>query len=541
MTEAIGVLIIDDSEDDRALYRRTLAKSRESTYEIAEAEDGETGLARLAEQSPDCVLLDYSLPGRNGVEVLKRLRAKHPFIPVVMLTGQGSETVAVTAMQEGAQNYISKATITPEALQRAIRVAIEHCAMERRIHEQRSSLEIFTRALAHDLKEPVRTIKSFLSVISSHETLTERGQGYFNYIQSAADRMEALIDAVYFYTRLDGGKQELSKEVCDVAAVLKDAKADVSTLIRERKAIVVGDALPHVVANRRQLMQVLQNLLCNAIQHCTEAPLIRVTATEEPDRWLIRVADNGPGIEEAQREKIFEPFKRLAQSNAQGLGLGLAICKRIVELHGEKIWCEAAPDRGAVFVFSLSKDAVAGVATEQAKSTDETPAGVAEREQKALANLLLVDDNEADIELARIMLLEESKLRCNLLTARDAYVAMEILRNNTGEASMVDLLLLDINMPGMDGFELLEAMRAVESLRDVPVLICSTSGYDKDMERAKALGAIGYLAKPAELDKLKPFLERIGRLCLFRDDQGHMLLRAAARTGASTSRGQGSA
>jgi CheY-like chemotaxis protein len=126
MTEAIGVLIIDDSEDDRALYRRTLAKSRESTYEIAEAEDGETGLARLAEQSPDCVLLDYSLPGRNGVEVLKRLRAKHPFIPVVMLTGQGSETVAVTAMQEGAQNYISKATITPEALQRAIRVAIEH-------------------------------------------------------------------------------------------------------------------------------------------------------------------------------------------------------------------------------------------------------------------------------------------------------------------------------------------------------------------------------------------------------------------------------
>lgn len=532
MTEAIGVLIIDDSEDDRALYRRTLAKSGESTYEIAEAEDGETGLARLGERSPDCVLLDYSLPGRNGVEVLKRLRAKHPFIPVVMLTGQGSETVAVTAMQEGAQNYISKATITPEALQRAIRVAIEHCAMERRIHEQRSSLEIFTRALAHDLKEPVRTIKSFLSVISSHETLTERGQGYFNYIQSAADRMEALIDAVYFYTRLDGGKQELSKEVCDVAAVLKDAKADVSTLMREREAVVVGDGLPHVVANRRQLMQVLQNLLCNAIQHCAEAPIIRVTATEEPDRWLIRVTDNGPGIEEAQREKIFEPFKRLAQPNVQGLGLGLAICKRIVELHGGKIWCEAAPDRGAVFVFSLSKDAVA--AAKQAKSTVETSSGGAEREQNPLANLLLVDDNEADIELARIMLLEESKLRCNLLTARDAYVAMEILRNNAGESSMVDLLLLDINMPGMDGFELLEEMRASEVLRDVPVLICSTSGYDKDMERAQALGAIGYLAKPAELDKLKPFLEQIGSLRLSRDHQGHKLSRASPTGAAPT-------
>ena len=527
MNESIGVLIIDDSEDDRALYRRTLAKNSEATYEIAEAEDGEAGLARLDDLSPDCVLLDYSLPGRNGVEVLKRLRVKHPFVPVVMLTGQGSETVAVTAMQEGAQNYISKATITPEALQRAIRVAIEHCAMERRIQEQRSSLEIFTRALAHDLKEPVRTIKSFLSVISSHETLTERGQGHFSYIQSAADRMEALIDAVYFYTRLDGQTQQISKEVCEVAAVLREAKADVSTLIRERKAVVVGDALPHVVANRRQLIQVLQNLLCNAIQHCGDAPVIRVTATEEPDHWSIRVTDNGPGIEEAQREKIFEPFRRLAQPNVQGLGLGLAICKRIVELHGGKIWCESAPTKGAAFVFSLPKGAVVDTAGEREYSRHETLAGAAEKDQKTLANLLLVDDNEADIELARIMLLEESNLRCNLLTARDAYVAMEILRNNAGESSMVDLLLLDINMPGMDGFELLEEMRASEALRDVPVLICSTSGYDKDMERAKALGAIGYLAKPAELDKLKPFLERIVRLRLSADDQGHVLSRAA--------------
>lgn len=528
MSEAISVLIIDDSDDDRELYRRTLAKSDGTTYEIAEAGEGESGLARLAEKSPDCILLDYSLPGRNGVEVLKQLRAKHPFIPVVMLTGQGSETVAVTAMQEGAQNYISKATITPEALQRAIRVAIEHCAMQHRIQEQRSSLEIFTRALAHDLKEPVRTIKSFLSVISSQETLSEKGRGYFSYVQSAADRMEALIDAVYFYTRLDGGTQQIGKEMCDVASVLKDAKADISALIRERKAVVVGDGLPHVLANRRQLMQVLQNLVCNAIQHCVDTPLIRVTAAEDADRWLISVTDNGPGIEEAQREKIFEPFKRLAQTSTQGMGLGLAICKRIVEQHGGKIWCDAAPDKGTVFVFSVPKGETSAVPAEQPTVPGEVPVAVEKSASNALANLLLVDDNEADIELARIMLLEEAKLRLNLLTARDAYVAMEILRNNAGEASMVDMLLLDINMPGMDGFELLETMRENESLRDVPVLICSTSGYDKDMERAKSLGAIGYLAKPAELDKLKPFLQRTKRVRLVEDGQGYMLQRIAS-------------
>jgi signal transduction histidine kinase len=528
MSETINLLVIDDSEDDRALYKRTLKKNDDVSYDIAEAEDGEQGLARIEERSPDCILLDYSLPGRNGVEVLRRLRAKHPFVPVVMLTGQGSETVAVTAMQEGAQNYISKATITPEALHRSIKVAIEHCAMEQRIHEQRSSLEIFTRALAHDLKEPVRTIKSFLSVIATHETLSDKGKGYFSYIQSAADRMEALIDAVYFYTRLDGSAQQISKETCDATAVLKDAKADISALIRERRAVIVGDTLPQVTANRRQLMQLLQNLLCNAIQHCTTDPIIRVSAIDEGSNWIFRVADNGPGIDEAQRENIFQPFKRLAQPNAQGLGLGLAICKRIVETHGGKIWCEAGEPNGATFVFTLPKQISSPVTVTISLPDEAALPDIGKQEGAPLANVLLVDDNEADIELTRIMLLEESNLRCNLLTARDAYVAMEILRNTAGAFSMIDVLLLDINMPGMDGFELLEQMRSHEILRNVPVLICSTSQYDKDMERASALGALGYVSKPAELGKLKPFLERMAGVNLLRDEQGPMLLRETA-------------
>jgi signal transduction histidine kinase/DNA-binding response OmpR family regulator len=141
MAEPIKVLIIDDSDDDQLLYRRALTKGADTAYEITGAQDGDAGLARMADVEPDCVLLDYSLPGRNGIEVLKRLRASHPFLPVAMLTGQGNETVAVAAMQEGAQNYISKSSITPETLQRAVCVSIEHCAMQKRIFEQRSALE----------------------------------------------------------------------------------------------------------------------------------------------------------------------------------------------------------------------------------------------------------------------------------------------------------------------------------------------------------------------------------------------------------------
>ncbi|MEJ0060418.1 MAG: HAMP domain-containing sensor histidine kinase [Terricaulis sp.] len=269
-------------------------------------------------------------------------------------------------MQAGSQNYIVKSTITAEEVDRAIQLAISHCAMERRIHEQRLSLEMFTRALAHDLKEPVRTIKSFLAVLLARESFSDEGRRYFDYVHHAADRMAALIDAVYYYTRLDSSAQPAAKEACDVGAVLEEVKLDLTELIRERDAVIESDALPIVSASVTQIRQVLQNLISNAIRHCETDPVIRIKTAERPDCWEIRVSDNGPGISEDLRAKVFDPFTRFAQHKVHGLGMGLAICKRIVETHGGKIWCEAGVPDGATFVFTLPKDAPVAVAAEPA-------------------------------------------------------------------------------------------------------------------------------------------------------------------------------
>src|SRR5687768_10370598 len=112
------ILIIEDSEDDRMLYSRALKKSPDVIYQIREADNGETGLREVEKFSPDCILLDYSLPGHNGIEVLKSIRANHPFMAIVMMTGQGNEAIAVSAIQEGAQDYINKSNITFENLRR---------------------------------------------------------------------------------------------------------------------------------------------------------------------------------------------------------------------------------------------------------------------------------------------------------------------------------------------------------------------------------------------------------------------------------------
>ena len=144
-----------------------------------------------------------------------------------------------------------------------------------------------------------------------------------------------------------------------------------------------------------------------------------------------------------------------------------------------------------------------------------------------LANVLLVDDNEADLKLAQILLGQKAGLRCNFLEAHDAYETMTILRAEAQGKPPVDLVLLDINMPGMDGLELLGRMRADDVLRHVPVVMCTTSISDKDMARAKSLGAVGYLIKPPQMAKLKPMLENLSSLRLREKDNGYILSRAA--------------
>ncbi len=527
MSDRINILVIDDSEDDRMLYRRTLHSIFKENCYLAETDDGDAGLQSLEDQLPACVLLDYSLPGRNGIEVLKRIRSKYPFVPVIMLTGQGNENVAVAAMRHGAQNYISKSSITPETLEHVIRMGIEHCMLQKRIHEQRTSLEVFTRALAHDLKEPARTVRSFVEMLEHYEEFTEKGKLYLQHIQRASDRMLMLIDTVFLYTRLDDPGQ-MARESCDMSKVLQEVKDNIAQLISESGAQITAASMPKLHANPTQMMQLLQNLICNAINHSDNEVKIHIRVSAQADFWQFRVTDNGPGIDSSYLDKIFEPFKRMTQGESQGSGLGLAICKKIVESHGGKIWCESKPGEGTSFIFTLAREMPVS-ADERRLLLEKNTTQISGTNplQKPLANILLVDDSRDDIEMTKFRLLERSQMRCNLLVASDGEEALNTLRAPHGERGPIDLVLLDINMPEMDGFELLERIQKDEQLKHTRVVMCTGSIYDKDMERARALGAVGYITKPIDFLKLKTIIEQSPTLQLSPQDEGFLLTRAA--------------
>ncbi len=392
-------------------------------------------------------------------------------------------------------------------------------AQQARIAAQHESLEVFARALAHDLKEPVRTVRAFSDLIVNYDDPPETKQLYFELIRKASDRMAMLVDTVFQYSQLDDPSR-LTKRPIALDGALAAAIDNLAQLILEREATVTSDPLPEVEAHGAHMMQVLQNLIANALRHGPVGVSIHISAQDESDRIRISVRDNGPGLETHDLERIFRPFKRL-NLNEEGAGLGLATCRKIMALHGGTIWCESRIGEGAIFHFGLPKPASATLPFEL------SPMAAGEANGRRLANVLLVDDREADVELTRVFLQVRDKCEFNLSVARGGQEALEALRQAHKRGDDYDLLLLDINMPGMDGFEMLEQMARDATISRTAVVMCSGSTYDDDLRRASELGAAGYMVKPASLAQLKPMIAAIPSLRFDQAGDSSRLLRAA--------------
>jgi two-component system CheB/CheR fusion protein len=417
-------------------------------------------------------------------------------------------------MREGAQDYITKAAITPEALGRIVRTAIDTSALQKRVQEQRLTVELFNHALAHDLREPVRTVRSFAALICDGGIGDERRDDYMCHIRDAGDRMAMLIDTVSAYTQLDG-ESAPNREVFSLDEAVSAAAANLSALFSERGATVSVDSLPFVTANRVQITQVLQNLMSNAVSHSADP--VRISVQASCDGTLVRVVlrDNGPGIALENQRKIFEPFQRLNRDNHHS-GLGLAITQKIVEAHGGKIGCDSIIGEGSSFHFALP-GALAAVDEPVTVALVAMPALV---ESSMLANVLLVDDSEGEIKLAHLYITAPIGMRCNFLVAHDGKEGLAMIRDQGARNDPVDLILLDINMPVMNGFQMLEAMATDAAYSRIPVVMCSGSTREEDKSRARALGAVAYLIKTVRFEQLEPVIAAIAGVRLTLDEDG---------------------
>jgi signal transduction histidine kinase len=226
------------------------------------------------------------------------------------------------------------------------------------LRKSNEDLSRFAHVASHDLQEPLRTVASYVGLLERRYSSKLEGDSafYLKMIVGGARRMQSQVQDLLRYSRTDADK--LRYESFNLGAVLEEVKDDLAAAIQEKNAEIRSDVLPRLRADRTKLRQVLENLITNALKFRKPdvPPCIEIQATTEANQWLITVTDNGIGFEPEFAERIFVIFQRLhSVGTYPGTGIGLAICKRIIEAHGGRIWATSQPGVGSTFSFTIPK------------------------------------------------------------------------------------------------------------------------------------------------------------------------------------------
>lgn len=234
----------------------------------------------------------------------------------------------------------------------------EIAAQNTRLSASNDELEKFAYVASHDLQEPLRMITGFLTMLHSkyNDKLDAKGREYIHFAVDGATRMRQIIIDILEYSKIDRDQTEL--QVMNLEQVLKNVTRLFSTMIHEKQATITWKNLPEIMGQRAPLHQLFSNLISNAIKYHLPgvAPKVEITVTEHVGKWLFCVSDNGIGIAPEFHEKIFGLFTRLnAKGKYKGSGIGLALCKKIIEKHGGSIWVESSVNQGSNFYFTLAK------------------------------------------------------------------------------------------------------------------------------------------------------------------------------------------
>jgi light-regulated signal transduction histidine kinase (bacteriophytochrome) len=364
----IIILNVEDNEATRYAKSRIL---RRAGYLVKEAESGKAALQMVAEEPPDLVLLDVKLPDLNGFEVCRQIKtnpATASVIVVQMSAAFVEKKDLVRGLEGGADGYLTEpiqseellATIgaflrlrrVEEKLQKA-NTELERQAVElRRSNEE---LQQFAYTASHDLQEPLRMVTSYVQLLAKRYQgkLDAEASEFINYTVEGASRMQALITDLLNYSRVQTKDRFFTMTDCE--EVLARALLLLQVNIEEAQAVVTHDVLPTVRADESQLGQLLQNLISNALKfHGEQPPRVHISAKPDGRQWVFAVQDNGIGIAPQFAERIFVVFQRLhTRREFSGTGIGLAICKKIVERHGGRIWVESELGKGSTFYFTL--------------------------------------------------------------------------------------------------------------------------------------------------------------------------------------------
>jgi signal transduction histidine kinase len=377
------LLIIDDDSIDRQSYLRFLAGDKTSSYIVIEASSALEGARLLAEGPYDCVVLDYRLPGTDGLSLLQSFRESTgptPPSPVVMMTGQGNESIAVEAMKLGIADYLVKDGLSAEAFRRAIKNAVarwrlhvdvaeksrrlEHANME--LKQRAEEMQRLYHVVSHELKTPLTAVREFIALVLdgiAGPLQSEDQKTFLEHALDGCDQIARHVNDLSDSSRLENVKLQLNLAPVRPERIISFALASIRHIALAKGLKLkteITPNLPAVLADEVRLSQILGNLLGNAAKFTPPHGEIALLAQFKPGSTAaieITVSDSGCGIAPEHLDKIFNRLYQVPHAGddlmGSGLGLGLSIARELVELHGGELRVESTLGLGSTFKFDL--------------------------------------------------------------------------------------------------------------------------------------------------------------------------------------------
>jgi signal transduction histidine kinase len=383
------VLVVDDDEMVRYVLNEKLS---EIGYTVTDACDGQSALELFLDTGFDAVLLDLKMPGMDGITTLREMRKHDPDVPVIMVTAFGDISTAVEAIKLGAYDFVEK----PPQLSRImvmLKRAIEKAALEREVRSLAKNAEdtvvlkaaceklqeldkmktAFLSSISHELRTPLTSIIGYAEIARQKyckllPSITPKDQklsrvigqidANLDILVSEANRLACLIDNVLELTALEAGTVDVCSDDVALESVINNVATGFVEQFKSRGldfSWVIEADLPHVVGDSRRLSHVMDHLFANAFKF-TEQGHVSCSVRKVQGNLLVSVSDTGKGIPEELHRAIFDKFSQIGETltdKPHGTGLGLPICRLIVERHGGTIWVESEPGKGSTFTFSL--------------------------------------------------------------------------------------------------------------------------------------------------------------------------------------------
>jgi signal transduction histidine kinase len=504
-SERVNILIVDDLAKNQMVYRSIL---EELGQNLIAAHSGEEALKQVLKHEFAVILLDVNMPGMDGFEIatLIRSRKRSSRTPIIFLTAFTDEVRMAQGYASGAVDYLPT-PVVPQILQAKIRVFIELSQMRRQAalqaeeqarrkaaEEADRRKDEFLGMLAHELRNPLGPILNAAHLLRRIAPKEPQLEELGDIIDRQVKHMTRLIDDLLDATRLAHGKILLRKERCDLAKIVRQTAEDYSSIF-DASGLTLEIQRPltsfWVNGDPTRLAQIIGNLLHNAHKF-TDAGgriTVRLDAAKD-DMATVSISDNGIGIDPQIQPHIFEVFRQAEQGLARsrgGLGLGLALVKGLVELHGGEVFVTSdGAGKGTTFSLSLP---VESLPADVNSVIPEAPIPNGKKYR-----ILLIEDNKLTADSTQILLSLDGY---DVQTAGTGLLGLEIARSFHPQ-----IVLCDIGLPGMDGYQLVRQLRKEKALSSSYMIALTGYGREEDQRQAKEAGFDLHMTKPIDYDNL---------------------------------------